>query len=345
MTKNLNYLNKIKNKITYQKVLLQNYLFYRQNMTTLPIRGHADLLLIGTPCYGNLGDQLIAFAELKFLRDFYPSKKIIEISENDIRYRLRTVERLVDDDTLIFLQGGGNISDIWVDQEKIRKQVINKFSGKKMIVMPQTIYLSDASMAPEILKKYAGVTVCAREENTYQILLENQINAHICPDIALYLVPYCEKYRSDHIRKGIGVCLRKDEEALFYSSEQEIFHYLNTAGMEGQSFSTVIDKFVSIDDREKEIEIILKYISTKELIITDRLHAMIMAYLTNTPCIAYANANKKVEGTYQWIKNADNIYFTSDVSDGLQHIQNLIKKNNRSGFEHMDKYKKITELV
>ena len=41
------------------------------------------------------------------------------------------------------------------------------------------------------------------------------------------------------------------------------------------------------------------------MVITDRLHGMIIAALANTPCLAFDNLSKKVSGVNAWIKNLD----------------------------------------
>ena len=80
----------LKRKLSYQKVLFENYIFYRKMADNkLPQKiDESKVFLIGTPEYGNLGDHLIAFAELQFLRQVYGYDNVVEVTENNIRYDL-----------------------------------------------------------------------------------------------------------------------------------------------------------------------------------------------------------------------------------------------------------------
>ncbi|MGH2097437.1 polysaccharide pyruvyl transferase family protein [Aerococcus urinaeequi] len=69
------------------------------------------------------------------------------------------------------------------------------------------------------------------------------------------------------------------------------------------------DKIVlDISKRDNIVMDKLKEISKHELVITDRLHGMIFAYLTDTPCLVFDNNNHKISQTYDtWLKNNTNI--------------------------------------
>ena len=62
-----------------------------------------------------------------------------------------------------------------------------------------------------------------------------------------------------------------------------------------------------------------------KVVITDRLHGMIFAAITETPCIVFNNYNHKVEGTYQWIQYLPYIRFVNDVEDAEKHLHELLK--------------------
>ena len=47
--------------------------------------------------------------------------------------------------------------------------------------------------------------------------------------------------------------------------------------------------------------------------VTDRLHGMIFAALTKTPCIVVPNSNYKIKGIYEWLKGLNYISFLEDM--------------------------------
>lgn len=336
---------KIRRKIAYRREMLRNRQFYNAHKRQLLMEDkNKKVILMGTPEYGNMGDHLIALAELCLLKDKFGEGSVLEITENDIRYRYNAVKKLISTDSLLCLQGGGNISDIWTDQENIRSRIIADNSSNKIIVMPQTAYISAPENTPEILKKYKNkIRVCARERFTFELLTENNLKTMLCPDCALYLWRTCKKYRKFHQRNGIGVCIRDDAESCEEGVEEKILQFIFQKGYKAEKFSTVKERYISSVQREGELRELFEYVSGLQLVITDRLHAMIIAYLTGTACVALANSNRKVEGSYFWIENAENICFVKNIEEVFAGMWKMHGKENAAEFRYMELYEKIFE--
>ena len=49
---------------------------------------------LDTPEYGNLGDQAIAYAMMKFMNDFFPEYEQVEVQENQIYYNIKKLKKL-----------------------------------------------------------------------------------------------------------------------------------------------------------------------------------------------------------------------------------------------------------
>ena len=64
-----------------------------------------------------------------------------------------------------------------------------------------------------------------------------------------------------------------------------------------------------------------KFLSAK-VVITDRLHGMVFAVITKTPCIITKSLDHKVPGTYKWIKNLNYIKMIDDLE--FEKIENII---------------------
>lgn len=55
--------------------------------------------------------------------------------------------------------------------------------------------------------------------------------------------------------------------------------------------------------------------SSSKIVITDRLHAMLICAITGTPCIAFDNISKKVQGVCElWLEKFPYIKFVDSIS-------------------------------
>ena len=69
----------------------------------------------------------------------------------------------------------------------------------------------------------------------------------------------------------------------------------------------------------------LREISSARLVVTNRLHMMIFAAITATPCIAIDNLTHKVLGVYQWIKPLPYIKLIENINDFQSILDELLK--------------------
>ena len=123
------------------------------------------------------------------------------------------------------------------------------------------------------------------------------------------------------------MCLRNDvEKSLSYEEIKYIEKYLNSKYSYLDYTDTVLNKNIILNNKYY-FKRTLKRFSKYELIITDRLHGMIFAILTNTPCVVLGNFNHKVKGVYEFVKNREQVVFMNDVNDIDNCIQTLCKKN------------------
>jgi pyruvyl transferase EpsI len=267
---------------------------------------------LDSPSYGNLGDQSIAYATAKFLKDNLPDYQLIEVMENKLISCLSYLKRKIEKEDLVVLQGGGNLGNLYSRYEFLRRQVIKNFPDNKIIIFPQSIYFSDTAkgrkeqkISSEIYGKHKNLIVCARDSKAasvmQQVFFKNKIC--LCPDIALYLINLV----NGNNRSGVGVCLREDSEKIPLNESQNRFlqniykkyrkiETLTTLSLEKQNIVSNL--------REKLVLEKLKEFSKYQLIITDRLHGMIFAYITSTPCIVFTSKTEKAENLYKdWLKD------------------------------------------
>ena len=125
--------------------------------------------------------------------------------------------------------------------------------------------------------------------------------------------------------------MRKDvEKNLTDEKIEEIISIAQESDEHIKFTDTVVDYNISTKDRKKEVSQKLEEFSKAKLVITDRLHGMVFAYLTATPCIVFSNYNYKVEGVYKWIKEkkCDTIIYETEIDKIKEDIEKIYNKQN-----------------
>ena len=265
-------------------------------------------VIIGIPEYDNLGDIAIGYAEKCFI-DKYGENNLF-ITEKDFLKNTNYIKKYLNKNATIFIQGGGNFGNVYMDQENIRRKILKKFITNKLVMFPSTFYLKDYK---NDIKKYSRLynrnasrlTIFCRELNSYNLVKEwYKGKVYATPDIVLSLSSTI--YKFDNIRSGVGICIRSDiESAISKDQLSQVEKMLSTTNEKVYHFDTCIGGTIYYGIQENTLKMILNDISKYKLVITDKLHGMIFCYLTGTPCIVFDNYNKKISGVYKWIENVN----------------------------------------
>lgn len=306
--------------------------------------GDKNIYFLDAPGYGNIGDQAIAYAMEKYMSDKFPEYNQIEILENDIHNHIRQLKCKIKSNDIICLTGGGNMGIMYQRYEAIRRMIIKKFPNNKIIIFPQTIDyentkygIQEQKRASKIYNKHKNIFIMAREKKSYKKMKEifNECNVALCPDIVLYL-DYFDI--NNNRKKSIGICMRNDEEKI-----KNIFDINKAKNISDKiNYITTTEnsnQLITRKNRQKVVENKLSEIAKNEYFITDRLHGMIFAYITNTNCIALPNSNGKVEGVFNWIKDKGKVHFEKKFTG---KFSNYNKKNISLEQEFDVLYKKIS---
>lgn len=299
-------------------------------------RGRGRIIFIGSPVHSNLGDHLIAVQCISFLRTC-GYKCVIEIPEYVYQIKEKAVH--FNDKDILFISGGGWMSDIYEEDNHVIASILTKYKKNHIVIFPQTIYYRDKSnekTMSQILNDAINTIVCVREENSYSLLThEMKIDTSKCmllPDIGMtYLY---NKIWNEKSHK-IGVALRSDLErknsvapfVVEFSSKLMNWHV--------SELSTIYKrKYVKITERDQRLKELLREFSSYNLIITDRLHAMIFALLSGTKCIVFDNVTKKVSGVYKkWLKDNPNIMLYDKEYLDRKEIEVFLNEENKE-FSH-----------
>ena len=126
--------------------------------------------------------------------------------------------------------------------------------------------------------------------------------------------------------------------------EYAVKHYPD---MEIVYTDTVIEGMVYPYMRKRVLKNMLSKLATARIVVTDRLHGMVLAAMANSPSLVFSNCNYKVQGIYHWISNNRFVSYCDDASQIEEKVRGLSQEEN-CVYNHDDAKKAfapLTELV
>jgi pyruvyl transferase EpsI len=263
--------------------------------------------------YGNLGDIAITEAQVRFLHSRYPDYRIVEVPISVTLPYMKRIKRTIRPDDIITLIGGGNMNTRCWDIELLRQMVIRAFPHNRIISFPQTLYFEADSENPVIKAAaakrrmaavYSGhdnLVLLARERPSYD-LMKAYLGEHrveLLPDIVMTL----DESRPVSERSGVMLCMRHDKARSMTDSLTD--NVISAARGTGRGVTCMDTHIGEIQVGRQQRDIVLQGLLSKfrsaEVVITDRLHGMILGFVTATPTIALPCNSHKISGSYKWI--------------------------------------------
>ena len=353
----LNYIDKYKEhelETKKRKAKISSQKLINKYLSTIK-SSDPKFVILATPSYGNLGDQALKFGEYRFIKEYFPNYKIVSIPLDILDDVKEVVKKFIGSQDIIALQAGGNIGTMYPGIHRTQQKAISLFRDHKIIIFPQTFYFDNTlNGKAEIKKTYSiyksckDLTIFVRDQFSHNFLKEKMpsLKVFLKPDMALML-PFDKRKVK---RNGVLLLLRNDgEKTLSLSEEQKVLEVIE------KDFTSVVqadthiymESITNVIAKESIRKLFNKYDST-QLAITDRLHGMIFAFLTNTPCIVLESKSPKIKGVYSWIKeSSDNIILLDDLNNLNETILSLTEleslKNNKKIIN--EEFKSMAELI
>ena len=276
------------------------------------------IFLLGVPLHNNIGDLAITIAEQNLLKK--ANYKYFTVTTNEVRYYFRVLKLLLKKKTIL-LHGGGNMGDVWYNEESLRRRIITQIKAKKYIIMPQTLYYSSTSdgvsKENESIRVYnkSNVTLLLRDEFSYDkaCKLYPNANKYLACDTVLTLDYDSQKKKKNG--KALLIFRSDVEKSLDDKTVSTIEKFLKANSIPYDK-TDMYSKEIPDGNNNNEIVLSkLDEISSYNFVITDRLHGMIFSTITSTTCFAFNNSSKKVEGTYNLIKSLGYVSMCNSYHD------------------------------
>lgn len=283
---------------------------------------------------GNLGDQAQAVAVERWLRDQLRIRPI-EVDKDEYASLARVLRWIIRPGELILLESGGNLGERGILTERLRRRVISDFRRNPIIVLPQTISFSDTpsgraegEASSMVYGRHDALDVVARDA----VSLEQ--GARLFPAACRTKAPDPVLTLADGPRQvdrsGVLLVLRSDKERRLDAVQRRAIE----SALDGKTldrFDTKIDYPVRRGRRDAVIEEVLDRFASHELIVTDRFHGMVFAYVTDTPCVVLESIDHKIRSGHEWLAGCPSIRLTSADEELASLIESVLAAPRPSG--------------
>ena len=184
----------------------------------------------------------------------------------------------------------------------------------------------------------------AREKNSHRIYIDNtKVRVLLTPDIVFSYEKYV-KPNVSRLANSVALILRDDKEkALDVTFQSDLIKSVEHR-FDKVEYMDTCDVEYKEDNAQKLLDDYLTRLQSIGLVITDRLHGMILSYITRTPCIVFNNNNQKIESTYNtWLQGQNIVRLFN--SEGVEEFDQLIDvMMNQSKYMSVDLDKKFDPL-
>ena len=343
-----------KNINCFSNSFLRNYIDNNNFKTRESHNKKKRFIITIAPIHNNYGDEAIFLSTKQFLEEYFPEVKQIVIKARQILINLDLIKYIVNDEDVIIISGGGyfGLYDLIIKEQVT---IVKNFPNNQIIFFPCSIFDN-----PNKKMKYFNFLNVFNQHHNLTFFIRDKISFDISkklfPKSSIYKVPDIST-RLDlnflnnitYKRNGILLILRKDE--LLLTRDNRIFirkisrKYFNNLIKEIDSNKFSIPNSSNILNETINF---IKLIKTKKLVITDRLHGMILSIITGTPNIVFGNNYHKVESSYDsWFRNISYSFYIKkeEIEYKLEKtILKIINSSNNYNYEK-EKFQKYYILM
>lgn len=273
------------------------------------------VMYLDYPVHLNVGDQLINlgteawFSEHAY--DVIGRASVLDCTERDLA-------KITPDTTIVF-HGGGNFGDIYPVHQNFREKVVERFPRNKIVAMPQSVHFQSPErlhQAAAVFSRHPDLTIAVRDRESHALLTDHFANpVHLFPDMAHQLWKQDSRThgrKADHARTlclwrddvegmpyrdqfGLGPVEFRDWESLITAHDIRLFKAVKRwYGFDRWLGHRFPNHAAWYTVRRFIVERMTRLFRGQDLIVTNRLHAMILACLTNIDVVFADNSYGKL---------------------------------------------------
>jgi pyruvyl transferase EpsO len=299
----------------------------------------SGVALLDYPQHSNVGDAAIWLGEINYLKKYH------KLSPSYVSCRLSYDKSLLQSahpEGPILLHGGGNFGDLWPQHHAFRERVIEDWHDRPIVQMPQSIHFGTTSAVQKtaaIIAAHPNFTLLVRDELSLEFAVRHfDCEALLCPDMAFCLGPISVAAPNT----GLVALLRSDLEGVTDRQHSclgdlpiedwldENIHAVRLAKLVGGSLALVrngFDQFRSGSFQsaaKQRVERGLDQLSRGKVILTDRLHAHILAVLIGRPHVIMDNSYGKIGNFYRaFTREASQVRYTTSLEEAISLARSI----------------------
>jgi exopolysaccharide biosynthesis predicted pyruvyltransferase EpsI len=318
------------------------------------LEGERNVAVLDFPGHMNVGDSMIWAGEMAYLRSADVSIRYMTDIE---RFNAATLRRRHPDGPIL-LHGGGNLGDVWPRFQSFREHVVSTFPDRKIVQLPQTLYFGSderAAQANKVFGKHHDLTLLLRDHNSMRRSQEHlpSVKTRFVPDMALGWTPPVE---GGHAKRGILLLARRDAESkgnvaglqqgLAELAPVESADWGLTGPLLARWKATripgrVVRRFAGLHEWDATTTALHQAYKSmlrmnlnagtslfegRSLIVTDRLHAHVLAALMGIPHVVLDNSYGKVGSIFNdYTGEFESAHFARDHDEALDLSRHILE--------------------
>lgn len=314
-----------------------------------PVLGGQSIALVDFPYHPNSGDSLIWLGERSALAEFGSR---VRYSSTLNTYRAQELREAHPDGPIV-LHGGGNLGDRWVHHQKFRECVIADFPNRKIVQLPQSLEFGsedEAQRVGDVFSSHPDLTVLLRERRQLPLgrrLFSDNV-VRYCPDSAFMGSPVRSRGEGRAPTHDVVFLLRRDTESVVSAPPivADLVSVVKDWGFEGifgpfrwklfEAAEKATSAVAPIRRRlrggrgldlvaETNVRTAVRIVERGRVVVTDRLHAMVLCVLLGIPVVALANENGKVEAIFnEVLKGVPMTAFAGSMSEAIECARSVV---------------------
>src|SRR5688572_24138161 len=133
------------------------------------VQGHKTCALLDFPDHSNVGDSAIWAGAVALIAD---AGMTIGYRCDPETYSRRHLRRSVPAGP-IFINGGGNLGDVWQRHQRLREAVVRDFPDRQIIQLPQTVHFQrpeNLAAARQRFDSHVNFTLLVRDQFSLELV-------------------------------------------------------------------------------------------------------------------------------------------------------------------------------